>query len=144
MDTHPKGGGSSDSHKNATRCGMPGTGTNYARRIGIVGEHIRGGPGSEPRLERVGDLLFQWKSTCWQGLKQEVDCLVEIRLKFLLASRSPGEKPFDIREFDPNLSDIRSAIQAESARYDAMFSRGSTCDKIQRDKGDAVQVPDDP
>ena len=126
MDTHPKGGGSSDSHENATRCGMPGTGTNYARRIGII-EHIRGGtvtrvtPGHSVRDTSVNG------HQSWQGLKQEVDCLVGDKIKVLIGKGRQTEKPFDIREFDPvDLSDIRSAIQAESARYDAMFSRGST------------------
>lgn len=126
MDTHPKGGGSSDSHENATRCGMPGTGTNYARRIGIV-EHIRGGtvtrvsPGHSVRDTSVND------HQSWQGLKQEVDCLVGDKIKVLIGKGRQTEKPFDIGGFDPvDLSDIRSAIQAESARYDALFSRGST------------------
>ena len=126
MDTHPKGGGSSDSHENATRCGMPGTGTNYARRIGII-EHIRGGtvtrvsPGHSVRDTSVNG------HQSWQGLKQEVDCLVGDKIKVLIGKGRQTEKPFDIREFDPvDLSDIRSAIQAESARYDALFSRGST------------------
>ena len=42
MDVHPFGGNSKDDGSGSSDCGMPGTGTNYARRVGIV-EHIRGG-----------------------------------------------------------------------------------------------------
>ena len=40
MDTHDFGG-SLDKDQGGVEAGMPGTGTNYARRVGII-EHIRG------------------------------------------------------------------------------------------------------
>ena len=124
MDTHPFGGGSDDDDENSSNCGMPGTGTNYARRIGIV-EHIRGNTVTRVNYSVRPDERSDNPS--WQNLKQEVDCLVGDKIKVLVGKGRQTEKPFAAKDIDDvDLSDIRSAIQAESARYDAMFSRGST------------------
>jgi hypothetical protein len=124
MDTHPFGGGSDDDADGSSECGMPGTGTNYARRIGIV-EHIRGGT-----VTRVNYAVRPDNRTVhpsWQNLKQEVDCQIGDKIKVLIGKKRQTEKPFSAKDIeDVDLSDIRSAIQAESARYAAMFSRGST------------------
>ena len=124
MDTHPFGGGSDDNADGSSECGMPGTGTNYARRIGIV-EHIRGGT-----VTRVNYAVRPDNRTVhpsWQNLKQEVDCQVGDKIKVLIGKGRQTEKPFPAKDIeDVDLSDIQSAVQAESARYDAMFSRGST------------------
>ena len=123
MDNHPFGGNSKDDNDNSSECGMPGTGTNYARRIGIV-EHIRGGTVTRV-THGVRDTTRGNES--WNNLKQEVDCLVGDKIKVLIGKGRQTEKPFSAKGIDDvDLSDIRSAIQAESARYDAMFSRGST------------------
>ena len=124
MDTHPFGGGSDDNASGSSECGMPGTGTNYARRIGIV-EHIRGGT-----VTRVNYAVRPDNRTVhpsWQNLKQEVDCQVGDKIKVLIGKGRQTEKPFPAKDIeDVDLSDIQSAVQAESARYAAMFSRGST------------------
>ena len=124
MDTHPFGGGSADNASGSSECGMPGTGTNYARRIGIV-EHIRGGT-----VTRVNYAVRPDNRTVhpsWQNLKQEVDCQVGDKIKVLIGKGRQTEKPFPAKDIDDvDLSDIQSAVQAESARYAAMFSRGST------------------
>ena len=123
MDNHPFGGNSKDDGSGSSDCGMPGTGTNYARRIGIV-EHIRGGTVTRV-THGVRDTTRGNES--WNNLKQEVDCLVGDKIKVLIGKGRQTEKPFSAKNIeDVDLSDIRSAIQAESARYDAMFSRGST------------------
>ena len=123
MDNHPFGGNSKDDNDGSSNCGMPGTGTNYARRIGIV-EHIRGGTVTRV-THGVRDTTRGNES--WNNLKQEVDCLVGDKIKVLIGKGRQTEKPFSAKNIeDVDLSDIRSAIQAESARYDAMFSRGST------------------
>lgn len=124
MDTHPFGGNSKDDHDGSSECGMPGTGTNYARRIGIV-EHIRGGTVTRVNYAVRPDSRTVHPS--WQNLKQEVDCQVGDKIKVLIGKGRQTEKPFSAKSIeDVDLSDIRSAIQAESARYAAMFSRGST------------------
>ena len=127
MDVHEYGGKSEDSHSGAVESGMPGTGTNYARRIGIV-RHIRGGVvttvthGVRGFVEKKGG-----RHESWNNLKQEVDCLVGDEIEVLIGKGRQTEKPFSASGIDDvDLSDIRSAIQAESAKYDAMFSRGST------------------
>ena len=124
MDTHPFGGGSDDDADGSSECGMPGTGTNYARRIGIV-EHIRGGTVTKVNYAVRPDNRTVHPS--WHNLKQEVDCQIGDKIKVLIGKGRQKEKPFSAKDIeDVDLSDIRSAIQAESARYDAMFSRGST------------------
>nr|BAR23733.1 putative phage tail protein [uncultured Mediterranean phage uvMED]BAR23748.1 putative phage tail protein [uncultured Mediterranean phage uvMED]BAR23799.1 putative phage tail protein [uncultured Mediterranean phage uvMED] len=124
MDTHPFGGNSKDDDSGSSNCGMPGTGTNYARRIGIV-EHIRGGTVTRVNYAVRPDERSDHPS--WQNLKQEVDCEVGDQIKVLIGKGRQKERPFSASGIDDvDLSDIQSAIQAESARYDALFSRGST------------------
>lgn len=124
MDTHPFGGNSKDDHDGSSQCGMPGTGTNYARRIGIV-EHIRGLTVTKVNYAVRPDNRTVHPS--WQDLKQEVDCQVGDKIKVLIGKGRQKEKPFPVKDIeDVDLSDIQSAVQAESARYAAMFSRGST------------------
>ena len=126
MDEHPFGGNSQDDDDGSSQCGMPGTGTNYARRIGIV-EHIRGATVTtvthtvRPDPENISE------HPSWQNLKQEVDVEVGDEIKVLIGKGKQKEKPFSVSGIDDvDLSDIQSAIQSESARYDALFSRGST------------------
>ena len=72
MDSHPFGGNSKDDASGSSECGMPGTGTNYARRIGIV-KHIRGGI-----VTTVSHGVRDTKrgNQSWNNLKREVDCQV--------------------------------------------------------------------
>ena len=125
MDTHIFGGNSKDDHDGSSQCGMPGTGTNYARRIGIV-EHIRGATVTKVTYNAAETLDTGFQR--WDNLKQEVDVEVGDKIKVLIGKGKQTENPFPIgSDIEPvDLSDIQSAIQAESARYDALFSRGST------------------
>ena len=123
MDKHEFGGGSKDDASGSSECGMPGTGTNYARRIGIV-KHIRGGI-----VTTVSHGVRDTKNgnQSWNNLKREVDCQVGDEIEVLIGKGRQKEKPFKVKDVeDVDLSDIESAVQAESSRYDAMFSRGST------------------
>lgn len=123
MDEHPFGGKSKDDDSGAKKAGMPGTGTNYARRVGII-KHIRGGT-----VTTVSHGIRKIKNghESWNNLKLEVDCQVGDEIEVLIGKGRQEEKPFKAKGFDEvDLSDIESAVQAESARYDAMFSRGST------------------
>ena len=128
MDTHPFGQNSVDAARGGVEAGMPGTGTNYARHIGIV-EHIRGTV-STKITHGVRDFVEKegGRHESWNNLKREVDCEVGDQIKVLIGKGRQKEKPFPIgSNIDPvDLSDIESAVQAESARYDALFSRGST------------------
>ena len=126
MDEHPFGGNSKDSDSEAKECGMPGTGTNYARRIGIV-EHARGATITRITHSVRPDPDGTSDHPSWQNLKQEVDCEVGDEIKVLIGKGRQKEKPFSASGIeDVDLSDIESAVQAESARYDALFARGST------------------
>jgi hypothetical protein len=121
MDEHPFGGGSKDTHEGSSNCGMPGTGTNYARRIGIV-SHSRHG-----RVTHTVRDTSARNHESWANVKKEIECQVGDTIEVLIGKGRQEEKPFSVGDVEPvDLSDIRSAIQAESARYDAMFTRGST------------------
>ena len=119
---------------------MPGTGTNYARRIGIV-EHIRGATittvSHTVRKSLVGGDGNTHES--WENMKQEVDCEVGDKIKVLIGKGKQEEKPFPIgSDIDPvDLSDIQSAVQSESARYDALFP---SHDRLQHSIHSSVMV----
>jgi hypothetical protein len=125
MDKHPFGGFSKDDD-NTSKAGMPGTGTNYARRIGIV-KHIRGATVttiSHGVRDRNGEDAV---NESWNNLKREVDCEVGDKIEVRIGKGRQTETPFAADGIDDvDLSDIRSAVQSESARYDALFNRGST------------------
>ena len=128
MDTHVFGGTTIDKASGGVEAGMPGTGTNYARRIGIV-EHIRGTVSTKVThaVRAFVDGTDGNRHESWNNLKQEVDCEVGDQIKVLIGKGRQKEKPFPVSGIDDvDLSDIQSAIMAESARYDALFSRGST------------------
>ena len=125
MDEHTFGGFSKDD-SNTSNAGMPGTGTNYARRIGIV-KHIRGATVTTVThgvRDRNGE---DDVNESWNNLKREVDCEVGDKIEVLIGKGRQTETPFAVDGVDDvDLSDIRSAVQSESARYDALFSRGTT------------------
>lgn len=121
MDEHPFGGGSKDTEEGSSDCGMPGTGTNYARRVGIV-SHSRHG-----RVTHTVRHTSSRNHESWANVKKEIECQVGDTIEVLIGKGRQEEKPFSVGGVEPvDLSDIRSAIQAESARYDAMFTLGST------------------
>ena len=125
MDTHDFGGTTIDKASGGVEAGMPGTGTNYARRIGIV-EHIRGTVSTKIThgVRTFVDGTDGNRHESWNNLKQEVDCEVGDQIKVLIGKGRQKEKPFPVSGIDDvDLSDIQSAIMAESARYDALFSR---------------------
>ena len=128
MDTHEFGGKSSDSSGGAVNAGMPGTGTNYCRRIGVV-SHTRGGTRTtiSNDLGHLRREILDNGQQSWHNLKLEVDCERGDRIELLIGKGEQVEKPFPTDAGDPvDLTDIKTAIQSESARYDALFAIGST------------------
>ena len=130
MDTHPYGNSSADVGANATGCGMPGTGTNFARRIGVV-EHISTTGTRTVAGEQAGDNIIRDRSVnfreSWQNLRKEV---IAEKGDFITVLYGKGEqtvRPFPVSGIDDlNVSDIRSAIEGEVQRYDQMLSQGAT------------------
>ena len=127
MDEHPFGGGAKDTDKDAERCGQPGTGTNYARRVGIIKHKSIDGTETTVSHTLRGEKSDRGHES-WQNVKREVECQIGDKIEVLIGKDRQKEKPFSVgSDVEPvDLSDIRSAVQAESARYDALFKRGST------------------
>lgn len=130
MDTHEFGGGSEDAafDPDATNAGMPGTGTNYCRRIGII-SHSRGNTTTtiSNDISHLRRELLDNGQQSWHNLKLEVDCQKDDEIKVLIGKGLQTERPFPCEKADPiSLTDIKTSIQSESTRYDALFLIGST------------------
>jgi hypothetical protein len=126
MDEHTYGGGSKDEEKNADRAGMPGTGVNFARRVGIV-RHISAATGTSTTAGRdVADTSKEGHQRV-ENFKKEVDCSVDDEIIVRLGRKRQSATPFRFRGGDPlDLTDIRSTIQSENVRYDQLFTLGAT------------------
>lgn len=113
--------------------GMPGTGRNYACRIGIV-EHINGNTGAvTTHTHTVNTSSF---GTYWTNLTTEkevnkgdfiVILLGKYRQDFTAwKEERDNRNEFKFADYDIDLTDVRSRIDAEMSRYDQMFDRGAT------------------
>ena len=126
MDEHTYGGGSEDRQKNAERAGMPGTGVNFARRVGIV-RHISASTGTSTT---AGIEVVHTNENGHQRVErftEEVDCRVDDEIIVRLGKNRQSATPFRFRGGDPiDLTDIRSTIQSENVRYDQLFTLGAT------------------
>ena len=126
--THRYGGGIDDG---TTTAGMPGTGVNYCRRVGVI-EHYPVGGGVNTVTHTVEDSRTQANQTLekWGNLTREVEVNPGDKIVILLGKGKQEAEPFPIvgdHDFPPaDLSDIRSLIQGESTRYDQLLSQGST------------------
>jgi hypothetical protein len=124
--THPYGGNYAKrgDHENA---GMPGTGVNYARRIGII-EHKSASTGvvtTHTESRRI-DL---YDTVVWSNLTTEVSVNKDDEIVVLYGENRQRINPFE--EFDyleqpPNAEDIRSAVDSELQRADQLFALGAT------------------
>jgi len=127
--THPYGGGITGGARNS---GMPGTGVNYCRRVGVI-EHYPGGTGPKNFVEHTIEDSRQSEGQTlekWGNLTKEVEVNPGDTIVILLGKGKQEGEPFPEtggHGFPPaDLSDIRSAIQGESTRYDQLLSNGST------------------
>ncbi len=126
--THRYGGGLTGG---TTTAGMPGTGVNYCRRIGVI-EHYPVGGGVNTVTHTVEDSRTSANQTLerWGNLTREVEVNPGDKIVILLGKGRQEPEPFPIvgdHDFPPaDLSDIRSSIQGESTRYDQLLSKGST------------------
>lgn len=126
--THPYGGGIDDG---TTTAGMPGTGVNYCRRIGVI-EHYPVGGGVNTVTHTIEASRTKANQTLekWGNLTREVEVNPGDKIVILLGKGKQEAEPFPIvgdHDFPPaDLSDIRSLIQGESTRYDQLLSQGST------------------
>jgi len=126
--THRYGGALSGGQRDS---GMPGTGVNYCRRVGVIEHHPVGGGVNtvthtvEDSRQSEGQVLEKWAN-----LTKEVEVNPGDKIVILLGKGKQESEPFPEtggHGFPPaDLSDIRSAIQGESTRYDQLLSQGST------------------
>ncbi|WP_291809697.1 hypothetical protein [Limnobacter sp.] len=125
MDEHTYGGDSDDKN-DGDDAGMPGTGTNFARRVGIV-RHISAATGASTTAGRdVADTSKEGHKRV-KNFKREVDCSVDDEIIVRLGKNRQSSAPFRFRGGDPiDLTDIRSTIQSENVRYDQLFTLGAT------------------
>ena len=126
MDEHEYGGSSEDDEAKAVRGGMPGTGTNYARRIGVI-EHRSASTGA------ITTASYDVADTSKRGhqrvknAKKEVLVAVGDTITVRLGRKVQESEPFNLKGGeDVDMTDIRSTIQSENLRYDQLFSLGST------------------
>ncbi len=116
MDVHPKGGNAVQDDKEKDKdgsenAGMPGTGTNYARRIGIV-KHIRATDNVETTANYNVRKTSEHGHESWENVKKEVFADVGDEIKILIGQGTQAIIPFGPSPgFDPvDLSDIRASI----------------------------------
>ena len=132
MDKHDFGGNAPQDDKEkdkegSEKAGMPGTGTNYVRRVGVF-KHIRAADGHVTEVDHDVRDTSKHGHESWKNVKTEVDCVVGDKIKILIGKGTQAIEPFGPSPgFDPvDLSDIRASIQSECARYDQMFPLGAT------------------
>ena len=125
MDEHAYGGDSDDKNE-GDDAGMPGTGTNFARRVGIV-RHISAATGASTTAGiDVADRSKEGHKRV-ENFKEKVDCSVDDEIIVRLGKNRQSSKPFKFRRGEPiDLTDIRSTIQSENVRYDQLLTLGAT------------------
>lgn len=113
-------------------CGMPGTGRNYASRIGII-EHRSASTGtvttqnySSSTASKYGKTVTQWSNLTREVVVNKDDTIV-ILLGQGEQTLHPFEaKDFNTRDYDIDLKDIQSRVKSENTRYDQLFDLGAT------------------
>jgi hypothetical protein len=115
--THPYG----ENDKNSLGSGMPGTGVNFARRVGII--KVNGNRHEMKKTTRTKDNIPVWENLTVQREVNVGDTLV-----VLFGKGRQNLKPFTaIGDSEPpELQDVRSSVESELTRYDAEFAIGTT------------------
>jgi hypothetical protein len=113
-------------------CGMPGTGRNYASRIGII-EHRSASTGvttthnfTVTTASKFGKTVTQWENLTREVTVNKDDTIVILLGQGEQALHPFEAKDFDTREYDIDLKDIQSRVRSENTRYDQLFDLGAT------------------
>ena len=128
MAEHPYGGVNGANGDIRPRDGgMPGTGTNYARRVGII-DHRSAATGALTTHQLTNEYREYW-GTRWTNITREVEVNPGDIITILLGRGRQQQRPFPSPS--PNVSavsldDVRSAVEAEANKYDQMLSMGAT------------------
>lgn len=137
---HPYGG-----YWDNVSSGMPGTGRNYASRIGVI-EHIDGVTGAVTRHTHTTNT--DSFGTYWTDLTLEKEVNKGDFIVILIGKNRQDfkawdqAKDFDFNKYDTDLTDVRSRVDAEMTRYDQLFDLGATF-MIGRSTWQVVERPRD-
>lgn len=124
--THPFGG-DYQNKRDKVKAGMPGTGVNYARRVGIV-EHVSASTGvvtTHTETRTAGD----YDTVYWSNLTTEVEVNKNDEIVVLYGENRQDVTPFETDQADidpPRLEDVRSQIDAELQKIDQEMALGAT------------------
>lgn len=118
-DFHPYGGG-----PNHVLSGMPGTGVNYARHVGVVSHNGYSMP--DPSIGTTNDEFrhLEWTGPVTEERRVQKGDTIEI----LVGAGRQNPTPFGIigkNSAEVRLEDVRSATDAEAVEYDRAFSIGA-------------------
>jgi len=115
-ETHPYG---SDDRPGSIGSGMPGTGVNYARRIGVIRHN---GVGHSLRQSTIAGV------DVWEELTAEPTVNVGDTIEILLGKNKQDLKPFTAGSGaqPAKLDDVRSTVESELTKYDSQFAVGAT------------------
>ena len=124
--THPYGGDYAF-QGDAINAGMPGTGVNYARRIGII-EHKSAATGTVTTHTETRE-IGPYDTRIWSNLTTEVTVDKGDEIVILYGENRQRINPFsedDSLEQPVNVEDVRSAVDNELQRADQLFALGAT------------------
>ena len=130
MVTHPYGNG--DLVDGYTTAGMPGTGVNYCRRVGVI-EHVNGSTGARTTVTHtLEDTEVSNNQTLekWGNLTTQIEVNVGDEIVILFGKGRQDSEPFpavgDHDHRPADLSDVRSTMDSEVQRYDQLLAIGQT------------------
>jgi hypothetical protein len=120
--THPYGG-LPPGINNRLSAGMPGTGKNYARHVGVISHN--GYTMANPQLQVVNGLAYEFIG----NLTEERDVQVNDIIEVVVGYGRQNATPFPIigaGKSQTRLQDIISTLDAEAEQFDAAMVRGQT------------------
>lgn len=120
--THPYGG-LPPGINNRLSAGMPGTGKNYARHVGVISHN--GYTMANPQLQVVNGLAYEFIGNLTEERDVEVNDIIEV----VVGYGRQNATPFPIigaGKSQTRLQDIISTLDAEAEQFDAAMVRGQT------------------
>ena len=106
--------------------GMPGTGVNYARRVGII-EHKNAATGAVTRHTETRT-VEPYETESWSNLTTEVEVNKGDEIVVLIGKGRQDVDPFvgELGEYAPKVEDVRSTVDSEAQRADSLMALGAT------------------
>lgn len=120
--THPYGG-LPPGINNRLSAGMPGTGKNYARHVGVISHN--GYTMANPQLQFVNGLAYEFIGNLTEERTVQVNDIIEVVVGY--GRQNPTPFPIiGVGKSQPRLQDIASTLDAEAEQFDSAFVRGQT------------------